>query len=102
MINSPLLSSGGFSRIYTAATVSLRIQIAIGWEYKRSVSYFEYKSQQVWTAGKGALELRMAIEMSRKNGRDKKKEEKNELRPLSRHRVLPLELILQTFSSPAS
>lgn len=81
MINKrPLFYWCAFSRIYT---VSLRLQIAIGWEYKRSVSYLEYKSQQVWTAGKGALEPRMAIEMSQKNGRDKKK---NELRPSSQRR----------------
>lgn len=72
---SPLFYWRVFSRIYT---VSLRVQIAIAREYKRSVSYLEYKSQQVWTVGKGALEPRMAIEMSQKNGRDKKK---NELRP---------------------
>lgn len=81
MLNkSPLFYWCAFSRIYT---VSLRVQIAIGREYKTSVSYLEYKSQQVWTAGKGALEPRMAIEMSQKNGQDKKK---NELRPSSQCR----------------
>lgn len=41
---SALFDWCAFSRIYT---VSLRVQIAIGPEYKRSVSYLEYKSQQV-------------------------------------------------------
>lgn len=38
---------GGVSRICAASTVSVRTLIAIGLEYKRSVSYLEYKSQQV-------------------------------------------------------
>lgn len=65
-----------FSRIYAASTASVRIQIAIGLEYKGSVSYLEYKSQQVWIAAKGPLQRRMAIEMSRENAREIKK--KNE------------------------
>ena len=64
---------GSFSGISAASTVSVRIQIAIGPEYKRSVSYLEYKSQEVWTAAKGALQWRMPIEMRPKNASEIKR-----------------------------
>lgn len=60
-------------KISAASPVSMRIQIAIGPAYKRSVSLLEYKSQEVWTTAKGALQWRMAIEMKQKNASKIKK-----------------------------
>lgn len=60
-------------RISAASTVRVRIQMAIGTEYKSSVSYLEYKLQEVWTAAKGALQWRMAIEMRQKNASEIKR-----------------------------
>lgn len=62
-----------FSRISAASTVSVRIQITIGPEYKRSVSYLEYKSVWSVNGSEGALQWRMAIEMRQKNASEIKK-----------------------------
>lgn len=61
-----------------------RFRLLSARQYKRSVSYLEYKSQEVWTPAKGrrgmgggggggALWRRMAIEMSQKNAREIKR-----------------------------